>query len=508
MVALLAAVGMALGYARDAGLASIFGASGATDAFFIATIIPTIIVTVLMSGALAPALLPTLVGQDALHTEHDLFNSLLTLVSVGLLGLCAVVALLAVPLVTWLAPTLNAQGVTLAARLVVITTPALFLLGMSALLGTLANAHGSFLIPGLSAVLVNGGMLVAVLLAARSLQIQWVAWGMVVGAGVLLLVQWFSLRRMNWRFQPRLAPAPGLGRVLTLFVPLTLFVALAQAVPIVERRISTGFPEGSLSYIAYAGKLNQIPSVILTSSLVIVFFPALVHALRDEQGGEFVETLREGIRSMMFVLLPMFIVIFLAAFAIVRVILQRGEFTAADTTATAGLLRFYSLSILPAGLLFLLTRAFHARRDMVTPLMLGLINTVLYVGAAVCLRPYTGLAALPLAFTLAQVFGGAMYAFALARQLNISVFHLFEMELVRVLFAGLVMASVIGGATVMLDALGAEQSTLAVLVLWSAVTLGGGFVFLLVAYLLRVSDARLLYEIARRRLQRSGSESA
>src|ERR1700675_549066 len=134
MVALLAAVGMALGYARDAGLASVFGASGATDAFFIATIIPTIIVTVLMSGALAPALLPILAGQGTLHTEHDLFNSLLTLVSIGLLALCAVVALLADSLVTWMAPTMDAQSLTLAAQLVVITTPALFLLGLSALL--------------------------------------------------------------------------------------------------------------------------------------------------------------------------------------------------------------------------------------------------------------------------------------------------------------------------------------------------------------------------------------
>jgi peptidoglycan biosynthesis protein MviN/MurJ (putative lipid II flippase) len=145
---------------------------------------------------------------------------------------------------------------------------------------------------------------------------------------------------------------------------------------------------------------------------------------------------------------------------------------------------------------------------MVTPLKLGLINTVLYVGAAVFLQPYAGLAALPLAFALAQVFGGATYAFALARQLNIPFVQVFETELIRVLVAGLVMASVIGGGAVLLDALGAEHSTLAVLVLWGALTLGGGFVFLLVAYLLRVSDARLLYEMARRRLQRSGSESA
>src|SRR5262245_17420436 len=62
-VAVLSALGMGVGYARDAAVAAWFGASAVTDAFFVATIIPTSIAAVAVSGTLAPALLPVFAGR-------------------------------------------------------------------------------------------------------------------------------------------------------------------------------------------------------------------------------------------------------------------------------------------------------------------------------------------------------------------------------------------------------------------------------------------------------------
>src|SRR5436853_6352887 len=104
-VAFFSALGMLLGYARDASLAAVFGASALTDAFFVATIIPTIISTVVMSGALAPALLPVFRSHLRDRTRAwALANTLLSWGAVVLAIFVAIIFLAAPWLVAWLAP--------------------------------------------------------------------------------------------------------------------------------------------------------------------------------------------------------------------------------------------------------------------------------------------------------------------------------------------------------------------------------------------------------------------
>ncbi|MBI4673198.1 MAG: murein biosynthesis integral membrane protein MurJ [Chloroflexi bacterium] len=500
VVALLGLVGMALGYARDAGIAAIYGASAVSDAFFIATLIPSIFGAAIMVGAVTPALIPLLARHDHQSTDK-FFNLLFTLAALVLLAVTLVVAGLAIPLVTFLAPGADSARIALAARLVVITSPALWLMGAAALLGALANARGSFGVPALTTVLVNSGMVVAVLLSARGAQIEWVGWGMVAGSALLFTLQWWHLRRHGWRYTPRFARDATTQEFLRLFLPLFVFVLLAQAVPIVERRLSAGFPDGQLSHIAYAGKLYQIPSLLVPTSFAVVLFPALVQTLHQARAGAFVETLRDGVRSILFVMLPLSLVFVFAAPALVRVIFQRGEFSPADTAATAVLLRVYSLAIVPAGLLLVLTRAFHARREMMTTLWLGILNTALYVAAAALLLAWTGLLALPLAFVLSQLFGVVSMAVVLMWRLRISFGELFDAFSARILLAALPMLGVLSAAVFWLELQVEKTEQWQVFLVWGLSVLAACVIYFGSALGLRVPDALLMRDrVLRRRV--------
>jgi putative peptidoglycan lipid II flippase len=492
VVALLAALGLGAGYARDAALAFAFGASAMTDAFFVATLIPNVLGTVLVAGALTPALIPVLGHQDHAAAEK-LFNLILTLFGLVLLGICVVVAWQAAAIVHFLAPGIDPARTLNAVRLVLITTPAIWLLGIATLLGAFANVRGMFAAPASATLFVNGAMFIAVFLAARNAQLEWVGWGMVVGAAALVLFQVWQLRRRGWRFAPRLARDSGAREVLRLFVPLLLFVLLAQTVPVVERRLSAGFPEGNLSHVAYASKLYQIPATLVPTSFVIVLFPALVHVLRDEHASGYVDMLREGIRSILFVMLPVAIFFGFAAPALVRAVFQRGEFTAADTAATANLLRFYSLAIVPAGLLLVLTRGLHARRDMIRPLLLGIVNTILYIALARFLLAPFGLVALPLAFTFSQVFGVVGAGAILARQLRVSPKALCDATITRIGIAAIPMFALTGLGAAFLPAV-ETQAVWFTIVVWTILGAGGALSFYLLALRLGVPDAWMLRE--------------
>src|SRR5215831_5514134 len=188
-VAVLSALGMAAGYARDSAVAAVFGASAVTDAFFVATIVPTAIAAVAISGTLAPALLP--VFADSLRTPRDawaLADSVLTVAAGALLALSAAAAIAAPALVRWLAPGFDVQTLALATALAVLTAPMLALLGLGSVLGAVANAVGSFRIPALSALCVNGVAFVAILLAGARWGIRAAALGLVVGSLLHVIV--------------------------------------------------------------------------------------------------------------------------------------------------------------------------------------------------------------------------------------------------------------------------------------------------------------------------------
>ena len=418
-VAVLSALGMLLGYARDASLAAVFGASALTDAFFVATIIPTMLATVIMSGALAPALLPVFRARLELRAQAwTLANTLLTWGG-GILALFVALIFFAAPsLVAWLAPGLSSETSALAIQLTQLGAPLLFLLGMSALLGAFSNALGSFRLPALATVLVNGAALLAILAFGHNIGIASAVLGLTIGALIQLGAQAFGLYRQGWR--PAFTFAwnnADVRETLRLFIPLAAFVALAQSVPIVERIVGSLFPTGELSLLAYAGKLFQIPGVVVSSSLALVLYPHLIQAhadsLRDytpRVHGSWNDALAQGVRASFFLTLPLTLWFFFNAEAVVRLIFERGAFSALDTQTTAALVQLFMLGVAPAGILLVLTRGLHAQRKMNLALVLGLLNTAVYISAAFVSARMFGLRGLPMAFVVSQVFGCMLFA--------------------------------------------------------------------------------------------------
>ncbi len=420
-VAVLSAFGMLLGYARDASLAAVFGANVLTDAFFVATIIPTMLATVLMSGALAPALLP--VFRSRLDHRAQAWTLANTLLSWGgvILALCVALIFFAARwLVLWLAPGWDEETRALAISLTQLGAPLLFLLGMSALLGAFANALGSFRLPALAAVLVNGAAFLAILALGQHIGIASAVLGLTVGALIQLLAQAFGLYRQGWR--PAFAFAWNNAEVretFRLFLPLVAFVALAQSVPIVERVVSSTFPTGELSLLAYAGKLFQIPGVVMSSSLALVLYPHLIQAHADSQRAQesWNDALAQGVRASVFLTLPLTLWFFFNAESVVRLIFERGAFSVQDTQTTAALAQLFMLGVAPAGVLLVLTRGLHAQRKMNLALGLGVLNTAVYIVAAFVSARVFGLRGLPMAFVVSQVFGCVLFArFAFERK--------------------------------------------------------------------------------------------
>ncbi|GAA2568196.1 murein biosynthesis integral membrane protein MurJ [Streptomyces lienomycini] len=144
-----------------------------------------------------------------------------------------------------------------------------------------------------------------------------------------------------------------------LFATVLLFALCRQSQVLIERFLASGLPSGAISHLNYAQKVAQIP-MTLSLMLCTVTFPVVARALADgdtERARDRVE--RDVALAACLVLLGAAVVVACAPL-IVHLLFQRGAFTAADTAATAGVMRVYALGLLGQTVVGALARSYFS----------------------------------------------------------------------------------------------------------------------------------------------------
>jgi putative peptidoglycan lipid II flippase len=423
LIALWALAGLSslLAYLRDAAVAATFGAGQITDALFVGTFVPTLLQVVLVAGSLAPALLPVFTGQmDQAGADHAwrLLANLSRRAAAAVLLLCLAGELLAPWLVRLVAPGFDAETSALAAQLLRLSLPALLFLTPAGIAGVVLNYRRNFVVPACGAAAFNATVLAGAWAAGR-LGIGMVAGAMVAGAALQLVIQVAALEAAERRALLWLTPgsAPVAERqVARLAGPLLVFMLLAQSVPLLERFIASSLAPGELSRLAFAGKLSALLSTTIAASLVTMVFPALAQDALQADPDAFTARLLRSLRQTTLIMLPLSIWLFVCAPLVVSLAFERGSFTGADAQATAQLLQLLALGIVPGALGVLLTRAYHALQDTRMPLVIGMLNTAIYLGLGIVLTGAWQTSGLAAAYVVSTYTGLVLLLAGLARR--------------------------------------------------------------------------------------------
>ncbi|WP_435852859.1 murein biosynthesis integral membrane protein MurJ [Streptomyces vietnamensis] len=374
----LTAAGAVLGLLRDQIMAGYFGAGAGTDAFLVAWTVPEFASTLLIEDAMALLLVPAFsraLARRSAGLSDDPVRALVrgTLPRIVLaLGVAAVVLILAAPLlVAALAPGLPDPA--LAVDCTRLTGTCVLSFALVGYCSAALRAHGRFLPPAAIYVAYNVGIIGTVLVLREPWGVRSAAAGVAVGGVLMVLVQAPALLRelRAPRRQMPAAPAAagGEGRILVLglIAPVVAFSLCRQSQTLIERFLAAPLPAGAISHLNYAQKVAQMP-MILSLMLCTVSFPVVARALAagdPEAARRRVE--RDLLLAAVVVLVGSSTVI-AAAPRIVELLFERGEFTGADTSATAAVMRVYALGLLGQTMVGALVRCyFSAARPLWYP---------------------------------------------------------------------------------------------------------------------------------------------
>ncbi|WP_374103188.1 murein biosynthesis integral membrane protein MurJ [Streptomyces sp. RM72] len=520
VTAVLSVAGSVLGLARDQALARLFGAGSETDAFLVAWTVPEFAATLLIEDGLAFALVPMFslaLARRAQGAPGDpvraLVASTLPRLALAFAAAGALVAAAAPVLVRALAPGLADHA--LAVDCTRLTATCVVSFGLAGYCSAVLRAHRRFPAPAAIYVAYNTGIITAMFVLGGRWGVRSAAVGVAVGGALMVAAQLPSLlhqlrRRGSGEDTPaapageRLPDTPGTAHgarplALALFGTVLLFALCRQSQVLIERFLASGLPSGAISHLNYAQKVAQIP-MTLSLMLCTVTFPVVARALADgdtERARDRVE--RDVALAACLVLVGAATVVACAP-QIIHLLFQRGAFTAADTAATADVMRVYALGLLGQTVVGALARSyFSAGRASWYPfgaMAVGVVATAVVGARAVGPWGVTGIAAANAAGI--TVTAALLLAGMGPRSVPVRVRRVLG-DLGRPLLAAVVAAGAGAPAADRVADAGAAVSRTALSLAVGAATVGGVFVVLCLALGVRgLRPVRFLHPVTRR----------
>lgn len=385
-----------LGLIRDMVFARFIGAEAGADAFFIAFKIPNFLRRLFAEGAFAQAFVPVL--SEYRERGNAAAVKLLIDRVAGCLGvtlLClTVAAVFGAPLLAAVfAPGFIDDPVRypLTVDMIRITFPYLFLISMTGLAAAILNSYDRFAVPAFTPVLLNGVLISAALLASPYFDppVMALAWGVMVAGVIQLLFQLPFL----WRLE--LLPAPkidwqdsGVKRVLVLMAPAIFGVSVSQFNLMLDTILASFLPTGSVSWLYYSDRLAELPLGVFAIAIATVILPQLSRQHAASDPDRFSSTLDWSVRMVLLIALPAATALMVLAHPILATLFHYGKTTALDIDMSAFSLRAYALGLTAFMLIKVLAPGYFARKDMKTPVKIGIIamvsNMVLNV---ICVLP-------------------------------------------------------------------------------------------------------------------------
>lgn len=446
----LTLVSRVFGFVRDLLIAAFLGTGPVADAFFVALRFPNLFRSLFAEGAFSAAFVPIFVG---IHQSEGRAKALAfaedTLAVLTWVLLAFVLAMeIAMPwAMLGLAPGfVGSPAFDYAVAFSRLTFPYLLFISLTALQGGILNSFGRFAAPAATPILLNLSLIAAIAGGGHLMPTigHALSWGLVVAGMVQFL--WLLVScgragawlRMRW---PRLTPA--VRHLLRRALPVALGAGIYQVNILAGTVLASFLPAGSVSYLFYADRLNQLPYGIIGAAVSTALLPLLARQLKAGQETDALHSQNRALEFAFFLMLPAALALIALAEPLIAVLFQRGAFDAAAVHATAAALEAFAVGLPAFMLIKALTPGFYAREDTATPVKIAGVAAAANIALSIALMLPLAHVGIALATSLAAWINAALLALVLRRRGHLAFDRRLRRRLPRTLAAAALMAAAV-----------------------------------------------------------------
>ena len=352
------------------------------DAYTAAFTIPDFMFFILTSGALAVSFIPVfnqrLVSGNK-KSAWELSSSILNLMASITLVASILIMIFADPLVRYIVgPGLDEAGMILAINMMRVIAINPFLMSIATVLSSIQQAVGRFVFYALAPAVYNIGILIGIVWFTNGVNIfgvqlfdggiMGVAIGVVFGAILQVIISLIGLVGLGVDYDFKIYwKNHGFRSVIKLLPARSLDQGIDYVNGIVNTNLSSRMGAGAMRSYQQATSLHQMPVNLIGVAISTAFFPKMTEDIGEGKESEFYATFRAGLRTIIWISLPVATVAYFARGYVVSFIKNGGDSLIASVLATL------VVAIFARSVFHIASRGFYARQDKKTPFVVSII---------------------------------------------------------------------------------------------------------------------------------------
>jgi putative peptidoglycan lipid II flippase len=373
-----------------------FGTGLENEAFWAANRVSEILFNLVAGGALASAFVPTFTSFLARKQKDNawkLASSIINLVLLFISVLSILAAIFAPQIVRYiLAPGFVDDPIKfqLTVQLLRIILPSTVIFCISGIMMGVLNAHQSFLFPALAPSMYSLGMIFGVLVLSPRMGIFGLAWGVIIGASLHLIIQLPRLFRLKGRYWPIFGlDNPAVRQVGKLMLPRLAGVAVVQINFLVNTNLASRYSEGSVTGITYGFTLMLMPLMLIAQAIATASLPTFSVQVALNKLVEMRNSLSTTLRAVFLLSIPAAVGMILLRYPLIQLLYENGTtFTTESTELVAWALLWYTVGLVGHSVVEIISRAFYSMQDTRTPVVIGVIAMSLNIALSIILGAF------------------------------------------------------------------------------------------------------------------------
>ena len=433
---------------KEAGLA---GYVVGLDAYTAAFMVPDFMFAILVSGALSVTFIPVFNERWTKGNKQSAWqisSSMINFMALTTLAASVLIIIFADPLMRYfIAPGMSESGHALAVSMMRVIAVNPFIFAIAAVIASIQQAVGRFTFYALAPMIYNIGIIIGTVWFTNGINIfGWqvfeggimgVALGVVLGSVMQLIVSAVGLVGLGFDYEFKLHwRNRGFRKVLSLLPARSVDQGMDYAVSLVEVNLASRLGDGVIRAYQQALTLHMMPINLIGVAVSNAAFPQLTEHLGNNRQDLFQKDLRQLLRVIIWMALPVSVITFFTRGYVVHFIRNTGD------PMMAGILGCLVVAILFRTIYHMAARAFYAQQDTKTPLNISFAAIGLNVVLAIVLSMVLKMGAYGLAWAQSTV--AVIEVVILFVVLEKRIPHLFDTSFVAAVLRMIVASTVAG----------------------------------------------------------------
>ncbi|MED4071395.1 murein biosynthesis integral membrane protein MurJ [Priestia endophytica] len=419
---------------RDVAITNYFGSTRITDAYTVSMVIPNAIVLFMLTG-MKEAFLPSYYKYDA---KGKGFSHLTNVVK-GTTVIATLIALIGMMLSPFIVPLIyndfQGEAKDVAIWTSVIYFASILLVGVNAVFEGYFDAQRKFSFSVFSQTIVVFCTIGGAIFFHAQLGIYSVPLGYLVGTLISFLIKLVYFKPANFIDWKQKSDWSEIKAFYYIFVPVGLTIAVGQVNLLVNSIFSAQLGDGAATNLNLAFRLINIPQAVFGVTIATIIFPMLARAKSQDDKVLFKRGIEKGLSLMFLFLAPTLAGMLILMPEVVKVVYERGKFTAEATAATSHYAIFYVGSALFYSIQAVIAKGFYTLEKGHYMLRVGIVSIICNVILNAILVNTLGASGLALSFSLVALIYSAITFTTLYKLINGFSLSYVGMEYGKVLIA-------------------------------------------------------------------------